>query len=171
MSINEISRLLMVDNKTVAKYIDLLEKTYVVFFLPAFSGNARKDIRKNRKIYFYDLGIRNAVLGNFVPIESRSDIGALWENYLIVERIKSFCKLSFPPRNFFWRNIDQREVDYLEETAEQLSAWEFKWNPLSKAKIPLAFHNAYPNAITSIVTPDNYDDFLMSEITTNGKTT
>ena len=161
VSVNELSKLVGVDNKTVAKYIDLLEKSYVVFSLPAFSRNARVEIRKSRKIYFYDLGIRNAVLGNFIPVESRTDIGALWENYLILERIKQQCNMPFPPRHYFWRNVDQREVDYLEESIEKLSAWEFKWNSSSKVKIPIAFSKAYPNAKTAVVTPANYDDFLV----------
>ena len=161
VSVNELAKLVGVDNKTVAKYIDLLEKSYVVFSLPAFSRNARVEIRKSRKIYFYDLGIRNAVLGNFIPVESRTDVGALWENYLILERIKQQCNVPFPPRHYFWRNVDQREVDYLEEAIEELSAWEFKWNTKTKVKIPLAFRRAYPNAKTAVVTPANYDDFLL----------
>jgi uncharacterized protein len=161
VSVNELAKLVGVDNKTVAKYIDLLEKSYVIFSLPAFSRNARVEIRKSRKIYFYDLGIRNAVLGNFIPVESRTDVGALWENYLILERIKQQCNMPFPPRHYFWRNVDQREVDYLEEAIEELSAWEFKWNTKAKVKIPLAFRNAYPNAQTAVITPGNYDDFLV----------
>lgn len=162
VSANELSNLISADNKTVDKYIDLLEKAYVVFSLPAFSRNARNEIRKSRKIFFYDLGIRNAILGNFIPVESRTDIGALWENYLILERLKLKCNMPFPPRRFFWRNIDQREVDYLEESVTDLSAWEFKWNPNAKGKIPAAFRIAYPEAKTALITPDNYDDFLTS---------
>ncbi len=160
VSANELSNLICADNKTVDKYIDLLEKAYVVFSLPAFNRNARNEIRKSRKIFFYDLGIRNAILGNFIPVESRTDIGALWENYLILERLKLQCNIPFPPRHFFWRNIDQREVDYLEESVTDLSAWEFKWNPKAKGKIPAAFMIAYPKAKNALVTPDNYDDFL-----------
>ncbi|MFA6291712.1 MAG: ATP-binding protein [Victivallales bacterium] len=161
VSTNELSKLIGADNKTVDKYIDLLEKAYVVFSLPAFSRNARAEIRKSRKIFFYDLGIRNAILGNFIPVESRTDIGALWENYLILERMKLQCNMPFPPRHFFWRNIDQCEVDYLEESATELSAWEFKWNPKAKGKIPAAFTIAYPESKNALVTPNNYDEFLM----------
>ena len=164
VSVNELSNLICADNKTVEKYIDLLEKAYVVFSLPAFSRNGRIEIRKSRKIFFYDLGIRNAILGNFIPIESRTDVGALWENYLILERLKLQCNMPFPPRRFFWRNMDQREVDYLEESVTALSAWEFKWNPKTKGKIPAAFRMAYPEAKTALITPDNYDGFLMEQV-------
>lgn len=161
VSTNELSKLVGADNKTVDKYIDLLEKAYVVFSLPAFSRNARAEIRKGRKIFFYDLGIRNAILGNFVPVESRTDIGALWENYLILERMKLQCNMPFPPRHFFWRNVDQCEVDYLEEAAVELSAWEFKWNPAAKGKLSAAFMIAYPEAKNGLITPKNYDEFLI----------
>lgn len=161
VSTNELSKLIGADNKTVDRYIDLLEKAYVVFSLPAFSRNARAEIRKSRKIFFYDLGIRNAILGNFIPVESRTDIGALWENYLILERMKLQCNMPFPPRYFFWRNADKCEVDYLEESASELSAWEFKWNREAKDKPPAAFTKAYPAAKTALITPKNYDEFLM----------
>lgn len=161
VSTSEIAKLIGADNKTVDKYIDLLEKTYVIFTLPAFSRNARKEIRKNRKIFFYDLGIRNAVLGNFVPLASRTDLGGLWENYLILERIKLQCNQPFPPRHYFWRTTDQKEVDYLEESNDTLSAWEFKWKKNSKGKIPVAFTNAYPKARTAFITTANYDEFLL----------
>ena len=161
VSTSEIAKLIGADNKTVDKYIDLLEKAYVIFTLPAFSRNARKEIRKSRKIFFYDLGIRNAVLGNFVPLSSRTDLGGLWENYLILERIKLQCNQAFPPRHYFWRTTDQKEVDYLEESNDTLSAWEFKWKKNSKGKIPLAFTNAYPKARTTFITNVNYDEFLL----------
>lgn len=157
----ELSRLVGADIKTVEKYIDLLGKAYVIFSLPAFSRNARAEIRKGRKIYFYDLGIRNAVLGNFVPAQSRTDVGGLWENYLIVERIKLQCNTAFPPRHYFWRTAEQNEVDYLEETTDTLDAWEFKWNNKISVRIPLAFTRAYPSARTGIITPSNCDDFLL----------
>ncbi|MEI7899335.1 MAG: ATP-binding protein [bacterium] len=164
----ELSRLVGADLKTVEKYMDLLEKAYVIFSLPAFSRNARAEIRKGRKIYFYDLGIRNAVLGNFVPIQSRTDVGGLWENYLIVERLKLHCNNAFPARRHFWRTAEQSEVDYLEETAETLNAWEFKWNPKTAGRIPLAFTRAYPSAGTGIITPSNYDGFLLLQAPDRG---
>ncbi|MFA6715921.1 MAG: ATP-binding protein [Victivallales bacterium] len=162
VSTSELAKLTGADNKTVDKYIDLLEKSYVVFTLSAFSRNARKEIRKSRKIFFYDLGIRNAVLGNFVPVTSRTDIGGLWENYLILERIKLQYNQPFPPRCHFWRTTEQQEVDYIEESSDTLSAWKFKWKKDSKVKIPVTFTNAYPKAKTAFVTPANYDEFLLS---------
>ena len=161
VSINELSRLIGADNKTISKYIDLLEKSFVIFTLPAYSSNARVEIRRGRKIYFYDLGVRNAMIGNFLPLEARTDAGALWENYLIVERMKKQVNKPFPPKSYFWRNVEQREVDYLEDSPDSLDAWEFKWNPKAKGKIPKAFTKAYPHAETAIVGPKNYDDFLL----------
>jgi predicted AAA+ superfamily ATPase len=163
VSSNELSRLIGADVKTIDKYIDLLEKSYVVFTLPAFSRNARVEIRKSRKIFFYDLGIRNAVLGNFIQPDSRTDIGGLWENYLIVERLKLNGNQPFPPRHYFWRTAEKNEVDYLEESTV-LSAWEFKWNKKASVKIPAAFTNAYPQAVTGLISPTNYDDFLMPTV-------
>ena len=163
VSLNELASLTGTDRKTVETYIDLLEKTYVVFSLGAYSGNLRNEIKKGKKIYFYDLGVRNAVMGNFSSIDSRTDKGALWENYLILERLKNTLNQPFPPQRFFWRTTapQSKEVDYLEKTAERLCAWEMKANPASKARIPLSFRKAYPDAQTEILTPDNYDTFLL----------
>lgn len=142
------------------KYINLLEKSFVVFSLPAFSRNLRNEIKKGRKIYFYDIGIRNAILGNFVPLNSRTDSGAIWKNYLVAERLKRLINTPFPPRRFFWRTTDQREVDYIEETSQSLSAWEFKSNTKLDAKLPMSFLNAYPAAKTASITPKNYEIFV-----------
>ena len=163
VSLNELASLTGTDRKTVETYIDLLEKTYVVFSLGAYSGNLRNEIKKGKKIYFYDLGVRNAVMGNFSSIDSRTDKGALWENYLILERMKNTLNQPFPPQRFFWRTTapQSKEVDYLEKTAQTLCAWEMKANPASKARIPLSFRKAYPDAQTEILTPDNYDTFLL----------
>lgn len=165
VSLNELAGLTGADRKTVENYIDLLEKTYVVFSLSAYSGNLRNEIKKGRKIYFYDLGIRNAVMGNFSRIESRTDKGGMWENYLILERLKNTLNQPFQPQRFFWRTAapQSNEIDYLEKTSDALSAWEIKANPASNAKIPQSFRNAYPNAKTAILTPDNYDSFLLPE--------
>ena len=165
VNLNELSGLTGTDRKTVEKYIDLLEKTYVVFSLPAFSGNLRNEIRKGKKIYFYDLGVRNAVLGNFCRTGSRTDQGGMWENYLILERLKKTLNQPFQPQRFFWRTAAPQgnEVDYLEKTSAALHAWEIKWNPKTTAKIPLSFRNAYPKAQTGILTPADYDHFLLPE--------
>lgn len=165
VSLNELAGLTGADRKTVENYIDLLEKTYVVFSLSTYSSNLRNEIKKGRKIYFYDLGIRNAVMGNFSRIESRTDKGGMWENYLILERLKKTLNQPFQPQRFFWRTAapQSNEIDYLEKTSDALSAWEIKANPASNAKIPLSFRNAYPDARTAILTPDNYDSFLLPE--------
>ena len=165
VSLNELAGLTGADRKTVENYIDLLEKTYVVFSLSTYSSNLRNEIKKGRKIYFYDLGIRNAVMGNFSRIESRTDKGGMWENYLILERLKNTLNQPFQPQRFFWRTAapQSNEIDYLEKTSDALSAWEIKANPASNAKIPLSFRNAYPDARTAILTPDNYDSFLLPE--------
>lgn len=164
VSRNELAGLTGVDAKTVDKYIDLLTKCYVVYPLGAFSGNLRNEIKKGCKVYFYDLGIRNAVIGNFSPLTARTDAGHMWENYLVMERMKRNSNRPFPPRPFFWRTQSPKsqEIDYVEEEAGQLRAWEIKLNPAAKAKIPLTFLRAYPNAETGIVTPSDYEKFLLS---------
>lgn len=160
---HELAGLIGTDGKTVERYIDLLTKCYIVFPLGAYSGNLRNEIKKGRKIFFCDLGIRNAVINNFSPLASRSDAGAMWENYLILERRKKNLNQPFPPRSFFWRTMapQSHEIDYLEETQGQLHAWEIKLNPHTKIKIPQTFLKAYPNAESGLVTPGNYDEFLL----------
>lgn len=160
VSFHELGQLVGADQKTVEKYIDLLEKTYVVFVLPAFSRNMRNEIKKSRKIFFYDCGIRNAVLGNFLPLESRTDTGVLWENYLQAERRKLLLTDGSDARGYFWRTTDQKEIDYIEVKSEGLAAYEFKWQDFGKARIPKAFTNAYPETAKSVITPDNVEDFL-----------
>ncbi len=160
VSITEIGRLVSADNKTVEKYVTLLEMAFVIFTLPALSRNVRNEIKKGRKIYFYDNGILNAVSGNFMPLQNRKDVGALWENYLVSERIKSqhFQRGQFS--NYFWRTTQQQEIDFIEETTQGLSAFEFKWNDKAKSKFSATFLNAYPNAKTMVITPQNRNDFL-----------
>lgn len=164
VSRNELAGLTGLDVKTVDKYLDLLIKCYVVYPLGAFSGNLRNEIKKGCKVYFYDLGIRNAVIGNFSPLATRTDAGHMWENYLVMERMKRNSNRPFPPRPFFWRtqSPNSQEIDYVEEEAGQLRAWEIKLNPAAKTKIPLTFLRAYPNAETGVVTPSNYEKFLLS---------
>lgn len=164
VSLGELAGLTKLDIKTVDRYIDLLTKCYIIYPLGAFSRNLRNEIKKGFKVYFYDLGIRNAVIGNFSPIETRSEAGHIWENYLIMERIKSKINLPFPPRHFFWRTMapQNHEIDYIEETEGKLKAWEIKSDMNSTDKIPRSFRNAYPDAETNIITPRNYDLFLLS---------
>jgi predicted AAA+ superfamily ATPase len=161
VSFTEIGQLVKADNETVERYIDLLEKTYVIFRLPAFSRNIRNEIKKGRKIYFYDNGIRNAIISNFNQPLLRSDIGALWENFLVSERRKRVLALEDDVASFFWRTTQQQEIDYIEEKSGKLSAYEFKWNPASRKKIPLTFLRSYPNTESMTITPDNFEHFLM----------
>lgn len=161
VSYAELSRLVGVNAQTVEKYIDLLEKAYVVFRLPSFSSNARNEIRKGKKVYFYDNGIRNAVINNFNLPGQRTDIGALWENYLVSERVKLLGAQGAAGESYFWRTAQQQEVDYLERHGEKLWAWEFKWNPRSRRYFPKTFSRAYPDSRQTVVTPENYDEFLL----------
>ena len=164
VSLGELSALAGMDVKTVDRYIDLLAKCYIIHPLGAFSRNMRNEIKKGIKVYFYDLGIRNAVIGNFSPLASRSDADHMWENYLIMERVKRNANLPFPPRQFFWRTMapQSREINYLEKADGKLKAWEIKSDMSSSAKIPLVFRKAYPDAETDVITPRNYDSFLLS---------
>jgi len=160
VSYHEIGQLVNADNETVEKYIDLLEKAFVVFRLPAFNRNVRNEIKKGKKIYFYDNGIRNAILNNFSSLNTRTDIGALWENYIISERMKFLNYESIDTLRYFWRTTMQQEVDYIEEVNGKMFAFELKWNPKTKIKFPKTFINAYPSCKMDLITPDNFETFL-----------
>jgi len=160
VNFNELSQLVNSDKQTIEKYIDLLEKTYVIFKLPAFNRNLRNELKKSRKIYFYDNGIRNAVIGNFSDIETRTDSGALWENYLISERKKLLNYQDRFIQNYFWRTFQQSEIDYVEEENQEFSAYEFKWNPQAKWRIPKPFKESYNPITIKLIHPQNYFDFL-----------
>lgn len=162
ISYNEISQTIGTDSKTVEKYIDLLEKCYIVFRMPALSRNLRNELKKSKKIYFYDNGIRNSIIQNFNPLALRNDAGALWENFFISERVKynhynqNYCN------TYFWRTTEQQEIDYIEENNGKFTLFEMKWNP-KKTKItaPKSFVKAYGEQDFHIITPDNYLDFLV----------
>jgi uncharacterized protein len=158
---NELGKLIQIDNKTVEKYIDLLEKAFVIFKLPALSSNVRNEIKKGKKIYFYDNGIINAVTGNFNPLAQRTDIGSLWENYIISERVKHLNIQQNEANSFFWRTTQQQEIDYIEIKEDQILACEIKWNVKAKYKIPVTFSVNYANVKSKIVTPDTYEEFLL----------
>ena len=161
VSYNELASLLGLTSKTVEKYLDILEKSYIIFRLGSFSRNKRNELKLSRKIYFWDLGIRNAVIGNMAPLENRNDTGALWENFLIAERMKYNSYSNSFAQSYFWRTKDQSEIDYLEEEDGGLSAYEFKWNPAkSKTKCPASFAAAYPSSTYRVITPDNIEDFI-----------
>ena len=161
VSYNEISRLVSGDFHTVEKYIDLLEKAYVIFTLPAYSRNVRNEIKKGRKIYFYDNGVRNAIINNFSPLGSRSDVGAMWENFLISERMKYLVYNNLNTWKYFWRTTAQQEIDYLEELNGKMTAYEFKWNPNKNVKFPKTFTGAYPEVDLKLITPKNFEEFVL----------
>lgn len=163
VSYNELGRTVGADNQTITRYVDLLEKVFVVFKLPAFSRNVRNEIKKGKKIYFWDNGIRNAVIGNLNPLSARSDVGPLWENFVISERIKRLGNegRSAEVRSHFWRTTQQQEIDYVEERAGQLGAWEIKWSPPRSARFPSTFTKAYPESETAVVHRENLDTFLL----------
>ncbi|MFD2968912.1 ATP-binding protein [Sphingobacterium bambusae] len=158
---NEIAQIVGSDYKTVDKYIDLLEKTFVVFRLPAFSRNVRNEIKKGKKVYFYDCGIRNAIIGDFKALGVRTDAGALWENFVVAERLKYRAYQNIDAEQFFWRTTQQQEIDFIEETNDSLHAYEFKWSPTAKARFPSTFATHYPHAEFKIISPKNIDDFLL----------
>jgi predicted AAA+ superfamily ATPase len=160
VSYNELAQIVGADKQTVETYIDLLEKTYIVFRLNAFSRNVRNELKKSRKIYFYDNGIRNAIIGNFAPLSNRVDVGALWENYLISERWKKNSYNNFYGHRYFWRTTQQQEIDYLEEIDGHVNAYEFKWNA-KKVKFSTTFLNAYPVSETMVVHAKNYHEWLL----------
>lgn len=162
VSYNELAQTIGTDSKTVEKYIDLLEKCYVVFRLSALSRNIRTELKKSRKVYFYDNGIRNALIHNFNPTSIRQDMGALWENFFISERIKYNHYNGRYVNMYFWRTTQQQEIDYVEETDGAMTAFEMKWNPKkANASMPVTFLNAYPVKETITITPENYLTYLI----------
>ena len=161
VSYNELGQLIGADNQTIERYIGLLEKSYVIFRIGTLSRNLRNELKKTRKIYFYDNGIRNAIINDFSKLDLRVDVGALWENYLISERMKINHYSKRWVNTFFWRTRAQQEIDYIEERDGRLFAYEFKWNPKKKVRIPSTFTKAYPQAETEILSKDNYTDFLL----------
>lgn len=162
VSYNELASLVGLTSKTVEKYLDILEKSYIIFRLGSFSRNMRNELKLSRKIYFWDLGIRNAVIGNMASLENRNDVGALWENFLVSERLKANAYSNSFAQSYFWRTKDQSEIDYLEEVDGYLNAYEFKWNPnKSKTRCPASFAAAYPSSIFKVITQDNVEEFLL----------
>ena len=161
VSLTELSQLTGLDVKTVDKYITILEQAYIVFRLRSYSRNHLNELKHSRKIYFYDNGIRNAVIRNFAPAEMRADVGALFENYFIAEKMKLKEYTNDYSLSWFWRTKTQQEIDYIEEKDGMIKAFEIKWNPNKKAKMPLSFKNAYPQAEFHVVNRDNLFEFLL----------
>lgn len=162
VSYNELAQTVGTDSKTVERYIELLEKCYIIFRLHGLSRNLRNELKKAKKIYFYDNGVRNAVIQQFAPLELRNDAGALWENFFISERVKrNHYQLNYC-NTYFWRTKSQSEIDYIEEQNGQMTVFEMKWNPKkANTSIPEAFLKAYDVKETVIITPDNYLDYLL----------
>lgn len=163
VSFNELSQMCSLDSKTVERYITLLEQCYIIFRLPSFSRNLRHELKASRKIYFYDNGIRNALIADYNAPEIRQDIGALWENFVISERMKSNEYYRHWVNVYFWRTKYQQEIDYMEEGGGMLHAYEIKWNPRKKTTITKTFTEAYPGTEFKIITPDNIAEFLLPE--------
>ncbi len=156
---NELAQIVGVDKNTVTNYIDILQKGYVIFKLDSFSRNLRNEIKKNKKIYFYDNGVRNMVLGSFNSLELRQDTGALWENFLISERLKQNIYKGKLTKMYFWRTKQQQEVDLVEEENGVITGFEFKWNAKKKLKLPKTFVNEY-NAKEEIIDRSNFRKFV-----------
>lgn len=163
VSLNELSGKLDLSKETVDRYIDLLEKCFVLFRLNAFSRNLRNEIGKNVKYYFWDLGVRNTLIDNFKPLNLRDDVGGLFENFMILERIKFNSYKDLFPSNFFWRTYSGSEIDYLEESQSKIKAYEFKYSK-SKARKPKAFLEAYPNSTWEIINKENWLSFVLGEV-------
>lgn len=158
----EVGDLVGLDPKTVSHYIDILEKAFVVFRLPAFSRNLRNEIKKNQKIYFYDNGVRNAVIHDYDPVVNRTDKGALWENFLISERVKQLRYRKSKAEMFFWRTKQQQEVDYIEVLGKAIEGYEFKWNPKRDIRFPKTFTKNYSKNVFGI-NRENFRDFVLPE--------
>jgi predicted AAA+ superfamily ATPase len=154
-----LANALKISSQTVERYIDLLEKAFVLFRLQPFSRNLRSEIGKKNKIYFYDLGVRNSIIQQYQALDLRSDKGALWENFLVVERLKYLQEKGLRPNRYFWRTHQDVELDYIEERDGQLSAFEFKWQH-KQVGLPKAFATAYPGSVFSLVHQGNFEGFI-----------
>jgi predicted AAA+ superfamily ATPase len=160
VSLQELGKQLQMSKNTVERYLDLLSKVFILFKVEGFSRNLRKEITKSSRWYFIDNGIRNAIINNFNSLNNRTDVGDLWENYLASERLKKQAYQKMYRQNFFWRTYDKQELDWLEAEADNIFAFEFKWNELKKSKVPTAFAKAYPNASFEVITKKNYLNFI-----------
>ena len=162
VSYNEIGQMVGLDSKTVEKYIDILEKCFVIFRLPSYARNMRNELKASRKVFFYDMGIRNAVIGNYTPLELRnpSEIGEMWENFVIAERLKRNVMSGSNAKMYFWRTQQQSEIDLIEDDMGRLDAFEFKWNPKAKARNPKPFLDAYEGSTFNVISPSNIEVFV-----------
>ncbi|MGI6394898.1 MAG: ATP-binding protein [bacterium] len=160
VSANELSKMVGLNNETVEKYIQLLEQTYILSRLGSFSRNLRSELKRARKIYFYDNGIRNSIIANFAPVELRNDVGQLWENFLISERLKHLQNSKIFANRYFWRTVEQQEIDYIEEIDGTLYAYQFKWGPGRRAYLPKTFANNYPDHQFKVINRENFETFI-----------
>lgn len=160
ISYNEIAGLLGENVHTIKRYIEILEQSFVIFRLTSYSRNLRKELGKRNKIYFFDTGIRNAIINNFNTLEMRNDTGALWENFCIIERIKHNQNQLIFKNYYFWRTYDQKEIDLIEESDGKLAAFEFKWEPRKAVKPPKVFLSTYPESVFYIISNKNYYSFI-----------
>lgn len=161
VNFNELGRLVGIDNQTIENYINLLEKAFVIFRLSSFSKNLRTELKKSKKIYFIDNGIRNALIRSFSPIDIRDDVGKLWENFIITEIKKKNHNRRNLVNSFFWRTVDQKEIDYIEEENLKLRAFQINWSPTAKAKIPAAFRKTYMDTEINYINNENFWEYLI----------
>ena len=160
VSLSEMAAKLGADVKTVGRYLDLLEKAFVIVRLSGFSRNLRQEVTSKAKYYFYDTGIRNAIVAQFNPLSQRADVGQLWENLLFIERLKHRAYAALYANAYFWRTYDQKEIDLVEDREGKLFGYEFKWSPRKRAGAPKAWQAAYPQAEFDVITPENYLEFV-----------
>lgn len=161
VSYTELAQTVQSNKLTVERYVRILEQAYILFRVGPFSRNLRNEIKKKRKIYFYDLGIRNALINNFNPVSLRQDVGALWENFMVSERFKRNANRGFWPNRYFWRTRSGKEIDYLEEISGTIAGYEFKWRK-ANVSVPKDFLRAYPDSTVTLVNRENYRAFLAS---------
>lgn len=161
VSYNELAAMVGVTKNTVENYVRILEQAFIIFRLTPFSRNLRNELKKLRKIFFYDTGIRNALINNFNPLNLRSDVGALWENFLIAERMKLLNNHEIEAKGYFWRTQQGQELDYLEDSGEKIQAVELKYKK-DKFKTPKSFSDAYPDAEVKLINKSNYKDFVFN---------
>lgn len=164
VSLHELGRQLGMHKNTVDKYLDLLSKTFIIFSINAFSRNLRNEISKSKRWYFYDNGIRNILIENVNDVNLRNDVGELWENYLVCERLKYQQYNGILVSNYFWRTYQQQEIDWIEEREGKLFAYEIKWNPKRRVKIPTAWKNGYPESSFEVINQENYLNWITPDL-------
>ncbi|MEM8586207.1 MAG: ATP-binding protein [Bacteroidota bacterium] len=163
ISYTEIGRQLGMSKNTVESYLDILEKVFILYRVGSFSSNLRKEVAKAKRWYFYDNGVRNAIISNYSPIDLRNDVGQLWENYVVAERAKFLRYREIYSETYFWRTYDQQEIDWIESKNGQLDAYEIKWSNKKKFRVPVAWRKAYPESTFEVISPDNFLGWVKPE--------